>query len=305
MSTPVVLLTGFLGSGKTTFINWLIKTHPDLKISLILNEFGDVPIESQFIEKEGIQMAELKNGCMCCVAQGDIPRVVKYILETSPDTQYLLVEASGLSDPAPVYASLTSAELSSLIHLDVNLCIVDALNFETIRQKFPIVMSQIGDSDIILISKTLEAGPEKVAALKQMLNANIGSIRILEINDSLSPDLFLDIGTVRTSHFAPRTSNSPHAHTHEHVTDLFFKADKVNYEKISQILRSLPNGIIRAKGVMCTETDKKLLFQLVGNRLQLNESQWGSDEPHQTNLLFLGTDFDKTTLESQLQSCSL
>jgi G3E family GTPase len=304
MSTPVILLTGFLGSGKTTFINWLINTHPELKISLILNEFGDVPIESQFIEKEGIQMAELKSGCMCCVAKGDIPRVVKYILETSPQTQYLLVEASGLSDPSPVYSALTAPDLAPFIHLEANLCIVDALNFETTRQKFPIVMSQIGDADIILISKTQEAGPEKVSALKQMLTNNIGTIRILEISNVLSPSLFLDPSN-ELKREARSVEREEHIHHHESVTDLFFKSGCVNYEKISQVLRSLPNGVIRAKGIMCTQNDLKILFQLVGNRLQLNESQWGHDEAHQTNLLFLGTGFDPAVLEQQLKNCSL
>lgn len=101
--TPVLLVTGFLGSGKTTFLNWLIQTHPNIKISLILNEFGDVKLESQFIkEHEGGEVIELANGCMCCVANSDIPRIVRLILENAPHTEYIVIEASGLSDPDPI-----------------------------------------------------------------------------------------------------------------------------------------------------------------------------------------------------------
>lgn len=305
MSVPVVLLTGFLGSGKTTFINWLIKTHPELKISLILNEFGDVPIESQFVEKQGIQMAELKNGCLCCVAKADIPRIVKYILDQSPQTEFLIVEASGLSDPAPVYASLSSPELAQWIHLDLNLCVVDAVNFEATRQKFPIVMSQVGDADVILISKIQEAGPEKVAALKQMLKNNIGTIRILEINDSLSPSFFLDPNQESISPLASRLSHSEYDHTHEPFTELYFKTDKLfDSLKFNALIKSLPTSIIRAKGIV-NLNQQKFLFQLVGNRSQLIQAEWNPAEPHLSALIFIGTDFDKSLLESQLQNCLL
>src|SRR3989344_8256016 len=111
-----------------TFLNWLIHTHADQRISIILNEFGDVKLESQFVEEKDAFITELASGCMCCVAKSDIPHVIYLILDKSPQTEYILIEASGLSDPTPIHAALSGPELSDVIFFDKTIAIIDAIN---------------------------------------------------------------------------------------------------------------------------------------------------------------------------------
>lgn len=299
---PVLLVTGFLGAGKTTFLNWLIHTHPDLKISLILNEFGDIKLESQFIkEHAGGEIAELANGCMCCVAKSDIPRVVKYILENSPKTDYILIEASGLSDPDPILESLQSQELSSFIRLDTILCIVDALNFAKTSQEHSIVLSQIGDADIVILSKGEEAGDTVTSEVKERIKRLGIGIHVLEFTKDLDPRLFLDPTLPSKKRSAPEDDHD-HNHVHETVIEYWYTTDKkVDIDKLSMVMRSLPRDIIRAKGFI-NAGDKKYLLQYVGSKYTIEEAKWGLLEKRTTAILFLGTVIDTTLMQKMLDT---
>jgi G3E family GTPase len=307
---PILLVTGFLGAGKTTFLNWLIHTHPQLKVSLILNEFGDVKLESQFIKKSsGGDVTELANGCMCCVAKSDIPRVINYILDNSPQTEYILIEASGLSDPDPIHEALQSPNLTERIRLDSILCIADAVNFEKNSREHSIVMSQVGDSDIVLISKTVEAGEETVARIKKLLTGIGTGTKVLEFSNDLEPRLFLDPdiktkGNKYENKYENEkldTDEEHHHHTHEPMQEYWFKSDKdIDLNKLQELMRMAPAGIIRAKGFINSQKHKYLL-QYVGTKLELEESNWQPLEHKTTNLLFLGKNFDEKDWQIKLE----
>ncbi len=307
---PILLVTGFLGAGKTTFLNWLIHTHPQLKVSLILNEFGDVKLESQFIKQgSGGEVTELANGCMCCVAKSDIPRVINYILDNSPQTQYILIEASGLSDPDPIHEALQNSELTKRIRLDSILCIVDAVNFEKNSKEHSIVMSQVGDADIVLVSKVAEAGEETVAKIKNLLTGIGTGTKVLEFSDDLDPRLFLDpdIKTEGDKYENENvdTKEEHHHHTHEQMQEYWFKSENdIDINKLQDVMRSAPMGIIRAKGFVKSGSNK-YLFQYVGTKLELEESSWQILEYKSTKLLFLGKNFDEKDWQIKLQSTEI
>ena len=169
---PVLLITGFLGSGKTTFINWILKERPNDNISIILNEYGSIQLESQFLETRPFGVvSELANGCMCCVAKDDIPRVIEYILEKAPHTSQIIIEASGLSDPDPVALALQEGRLIESIRLDTIVAIIDAVNFEDHKKKFPIVMSQVADADLLVLSKATEISKDQETTLVDHLRS--------------------------------------------------------------------------------------------------------------------------------------
>ncbi len=302
---PLLLITGFLGAGKTTFLNWLIHTHPELKVSLILNEFGDIKLETQFItENAGGQVAELANGCMCCVAKSDIPRVVNYILEHSPQTEYIVIEASGLSDPDPINEALQTPPLNQQIRLDTILCIVDALNFEATKNEHSIIMSQVGDADIVLISKVKEAGPETVDRIKRQLERIGLGTRVITWDQNLPPALFLDPDIAHRS--APLSSSAPvpteHRHDHEQYQEFWYQqAESMDPAKFTEVMRHLPATVIRAKGYINVE-GQKMMVQYVGSKLELIPGEWQGETPT-TVLLFLGKDFDQAQLKAQLGEC--
>ncbi|MFZ1721666.1 MAG: GTP-binding protein [Microgenomates group bacterium] len=300
---PVLLVTGFLGSGKTTFLNWLLKSHPDKNISLLLNEFGDIKLESQFItHQDGIQIAELNNGCMCCVAKSDIPRVVEYILENAPHTDYLVVEASGLSVPDPIHDALRGERLSQLVRLDAVICVIDAVNFEKTRSEHSVVLSQIGDSDIVLLNKVTDVDAETIARISEYVS-KIGSKKsILIWDESLDPKLFLEPNlTEARARDQEYTHSNDHDHAHEAYTEYWFLTDfPINSTIFSQVMRNLPANIVRAKGYI-NVNGTKAMVQYVGSKLELIEADWGDTRPS-TAVLFLGKEIDTATLKSQLET---
>lgn len=297
-STPVTLITGFLGSGKTTFVNWLLDKHHEKNISLILNEFGDVKLESQFIEQSSVgEVAELANGCMCCVAKSDIPRVIDFILTSSPQTEHIVIEASGLSDPEPIHDAFSDPRIVEKVHLCSVVCIVDAVHFEQARSEHSIVMSQIGDADLVLISKASLVDDEQVDRIKNFLERVIMKTHVLIWDDELDPDLFLNEDD--TSALAEGEHH--HDHTHEQYDEVWFvETVMLDLDKLMAALRQLPKNVVRAKGYVY-HTKGKALIQYVNGQVEYIPSAWNEGEKPGTNLLLLGKDLDKKQILQTLR----
>lgn len=302
----VLLITGFLGSGKTTFINWLLKKRPKEKISLILNEFGDVKLESQFVADHNGEVLELANGCMCCVAKSDIPRTVKLILEQSPATQMILVEASGLSDPEPVRASLESPELASLVYVDTVVCIIDTLNFLQTKDEHPIVMSQAADADLLLLSKTSEADEKQIQTIKNLLQTIFDQTTVLEMSGSLHPDLFLN--TIKKK--AKPKFEKEHSHLHNQYDEIWYRSSfPLNIQKLHQSIASLPKDVIRAKGYVLTLDDQnqqaKVLVQYVAGKYTITPGNWQEGEKLESVILLIGKGLDDQKIKQTFADCEI
>jgi G3E family GTPase len=299
MITPVILITGFLGSGKTSFINHLIEQNSDKKISLILNEFGDIKLESQFIQAKGIGMvSELSGGCLCCVASVDLPRVIRYTLEHAPATKHLIIEASGLSDPDPVRQTLTSSALSEVIRLDTVVAIVDADNFENSAKDHPLVMSQVAEADLAIISKVESHGESEIAKLKDQVSHIGTGTTTLIWDENLDTSLVFD---------PPLTVHIPSAHHHH----LHSKYDEYWYlsssphdlAKVVQCIRELPPSILRVKGYL-ENKEVRYLVQRVGQHVDVRNAEKIPTD-HGTAILILGTELDKAELAQKFASCMI
>lgn len=291
--TPTILITGFLGAGKTTFINQVLKDHPDKKISLILNEFGDIKLETKFVEVSGMGMvSELSGGCLCCVANLDLPRVVRYTLEHAPGTEYLLVEASGLSDPDPVRATLTSPSLSDLISLDTVLAIVDMDNFADSVVDHPLVLSQIAEADYALLSKTKDKSSVVISEMvKRVSSIGLGT-QTFVWDDNFDTSLIFDPPLKPHSH-----ENLEHHHTHTTYDEYYYlSSEDHNIGLLRQVLSSLPKNILRVKGY-----SSSYLLQKVGNRVDI-KTNIGSDGEDSTAILVIGTNLNKRDLSKRFAS---
>lgn len=302
---PILLITGFLGSGKTTFINWILKNKPEAKISLILNEFGEVKLETQFVKYHAENIAELANGCMCCVAKSDIPRVINFILKNSPQTEYILIEASGLSNPDPVRESLQSYPVNQHTFLESTVCIVDAQNFDTYRQQHPIISAQLADSDLVLIVKAQLVSPEVVSKIQTLLARIIPDVKTLVFNDQLNADIFLQPQSELVQKQAHADSSHQHLHdnyqTHIFTNNQFFDGDKL-IEKISH----LPKNIIRVKAVVNCQDKQgeqfKLLLQRIGGHVDYQED----DQPtNESTILLVGQQMNVAKIEQELMECAI
>lgn len=310
---PIVLITGFLGAGKTTFINWLLEHHADKKISVILNEFGDIQLESQFVKQHSEEIIELANGCMCCVTKSDIPRVLRYILEHSPQTEYLLIEASGLSDPEPIREALQSPPISDAAFLESTVCLIDAVNFETNRLEHRIITAQMADANLIVVSKGSLITSAQLELLQSLLKRLTPDIEVLVFNESLSPAIFLveTNPTSKSSSAKPLpsqpTAKSGSEHIHDHYQMYWYQSEaSLDIDQVLMFLKTLPNSVIRIKGVIKCQVenvrDQKVLVQRVGQHVTVEEDQWNDQEVRQTTLLFIGTNFDESLLKTTLST---
>jgi len=298
---PVLLVTGFLGAGKTTFINWLIHAAPDKKVSLILNEFGDIKLESNFIQKENIGLVtELANGCMCCVAKSDIPRVVRYTLDNAPSTEAIVIEASGLSDPDPLRDVLQGGDLTGFIRLDTIVCIVDGENFGSQAKDHPLIISQIGDADLIVLSKLDELPVAKVDELISSIgNIGVGT-KVIPWNDLLKPEYFFDTNLAQIK---PKSSDVQ-IHEHEHIDEYWYTSNhELDLTKLQSFFWTLPTTIIRAKGYT-KSGQQQILIQYVGRKFELLVGDEPNVDPV-TVILFLGNQLDQTKLVSLLDDCRI
>ena len=155
---PVTVLTGFLGAGKTTLLKYLLQAEHGMKIAVIENEYSETPIDGQLLGVEPVQVMTLSNGCVCCSINTDLEKALFLLLERRDngeiDFDRLVIECTGLADPAPVAQTFfADEELCQRYVLDGIITLVDAANAERHLQE-TIAQAQVGFADRILLSKT-------------------------------------------------------------------------------------------------------------------------------------------------------
>ncbi|MFS8130442.1 MAG: CobW family GTP-binding protein [Candidatus Dojkabacteria bacterium] len=319
---PITLITGFLGAGKTTLLNQIIENNKDLKLGVILNEFGDVSLESQFLVPTEDEVVELSNGCVCCVARGDLISAFAKVMKANPDTNYIVLEASGLSDPLALGLTFYNPSIEKDFKLDAVICVVDAVNFEDQFDNYDIVRIQVSTSNIVLISKVKDAKAEKIQQLKNLIHDLNPKALVYEIDSSLDIDILLDksMGDLKTlEEFEKVVGEQGHEsheghehgdeieHHHEEVDEIFFKTDNsIDYYQFEDVLRKLPKEVVRAKGFInfanAPLKNKKYLLQFVLSRKDYTYLDWNKDEVKTSALLILGKNLDKKAILESLKS---
>lgn len=167
---PVTVVTGFLGSGKTTLINHILKGQHGQKVAVIVNEFGEIGIDGQLmVEEDEEQLVEFNNGCLCCTVRGDLVRTLDDLTQRA-DLDAVLIETTGIADPAPVASTfIVSDEIRTKFNLDAFVTVVDARNLERNLIDSHEAQEQVAFADIILLNKTDLVSPEEIARVEQRL----------------------------------------------------------------------------------------------------------------------------------------
>ena len=174
----VTVITGFLGAGKTTCINQLLRTHTGIQFALVENEFGDVAIDTKLIKGvDASQMFELKEGCICCTIADEFELVLQELAERFPHVEHLLIETTGVADPAPVIRPFFRDEkLKEIYRYNGTICLVDALNFEK-QPEQEIALKQMAIADLILVNKSDDISERKNNSFKQKFQVLILPLR--------------------------------------------------------------------------------------------------------------------------------
>src|SRR5437016_8901875 len=174
---PVTILTGFLGASKTTLLNRILKEDHGQRIAVIENEFGEVGVDSDLIQKSDEQIVEMNNGCICCTVRGDLIRILGELKEKR-DTGALkfdrvVIETTGMADPGPVAQTFfTDEEIGNYYLLDSILTVVDAKHAAKQLDEFHEAQEQVGFADRILMSKTALVSDDEVDRKSTRLNSS-------------------------------------------------------------------------------------------------------------------------------------
>lgn len=223
---PVTIITGFLGSGKTTLLNHILETFEESKVAVLVNEFGDINIDSQFIVKLDQDMIELTNGCICCSINDDLHNAVYRILDRRDQVDYLVVETTGVADPLPITLTFLGTELRDLTRLDSILTLVDAESFAPDIFESQAAYSQIAYGDIIILNKTDLVTSDRIESLEESLRNIKTGARILRAEQGKVPlPLIIDIKVGEVGIYQEKAreqkreselAGSHEHHTHEH-----------------------------------------------------------------------------------------
>ncbi len=323
---PVTIITGFLGSGKTTLLNHILQNQQDLKVAVLVNEFGDINIDSQLLVSVDQDMMELSNGCICCTINEGLVEAVYKVLERGDRVDYMVVETTGVADPLPIALTFLGTELQHLTRLDSILTVVDTETFTPSHYKSEAAFSQIMYGDIIILNKTDLASPEKIAELEAFVNKEKKGARILRSQHGVVPlPLILDVKINKSdlkSPEKPEAANHDHHdhhadHNHDHhdhhhsehlandgFVSISFQSDRpLELDKFQKFLdHQLPVDVFRAKGILrFANIPNRYVFQLSGKRYELKTEE--SAQPAKVQLVLIGRNLDKEQLLKQLDDC--
>jgi G3E family GTPase len=193
---PVTVLTGFLGAGKTTLMNRILTENHGKRIAVIENEFGEIGIDDALVINAEEEVFEMNNGCICCTVRGDLIRILGSLMKRRNKFDYILIETTGLADPAPVAQTFfVDEEMKTELRLDGIVTVVDAKHVWQHIDDSMECKEQIAFADVILLNKTDLVAPdelEKLEARIRSMNA-IATIHRTE-NTAIEMDKILDVG---------------------------------------------------------------------------------------------------------------
>lgn len=169
---PVTLLTGFLGAGKTTLLNRLLRQEAMAQTAVLINEFGEIGLDHLLVERLDDDAILLAAGCLCCTIRGDLSRALRDLAERPQEIRRVVIETTGLADPAPILQTLMSDPwLLRQYRLDGVVTLVDAVHGMATLDAQPEAVRQAAVADRIVLTKTDLAAPDVVEALRERLSA--------------------------------------------------------------------------------------------------------------------------------------
>lgn len=307
---PITAITGFLGSGKTTLLNYILENNQGLKIGVIVNDYGDINIDSRLIAGRTDKALELTNGCMCCSLNSlELDEAIGQFAFKNSKFDYIIIEASGLAEPADLAATLRDA-MGQYTKLDSIIALLDAYNLEGNAKQGDAAMRQIEYSDFVIINKADLVPRQKIKQIQQLVHSINPRARHFTANNARVDIRLLlgqDAATPRVDHPHNKDHHNHHAHMHDDYSSVSFSAAKpLDPLKFQTFVNNhIPIEVYRAKGIVNLGNKgsrRKYIFQLVGKRSDITWSDWGPDLP-KTELVFIGKGFDKEKITKLLEEC--
>jgi G3E family GTPase len=290
--TPITLITGPLGSGKTTLLRHILAVQPG-KIAIVMNEFGEIAIDTKVIEGKNVRIAELGGGCVCCSLLGEFEAAVNEIIEKiSPER--IVVETTGLAEPEALVFNVQEA--LPQCRLDGVVSVIDADMLIRFPELGHTTRLQIEGADILLLNKIdlIELASRTLSGLETKLREINPTAAIVRTERCrINPELLFGIGRQR------KIARLEHVHEHEFESFGFTSNKTFSRNCFEDFVSSLPGSVVRAKGFIRFADDAQL-FNFVAGRWELEPF-----EADRTELVFIGKEIaaEKESILNALRKC--
>jgi G3E family GTPase len=318
---PVTVITGYLGSGKTTLINYILTANHGKRIAVIENEFGEIGIDDALVINAEEEIFEMNNGCICCTVRGDLIRILGNLMKRKDKFDYILVETTGLADPAPVAQTfLVDDEIRSQLKLDAIVTVADAkfliqhLDDEKEVGIENEAVEQIAFADRVLLNKIdLISDEERKEVIRRIRLINANAEIIPTTMSQVDLDQVLGVGAFDLSRVLEMEPEFLLDTEHQHdlsITSVGIDCEgKVSVQKINEwlgwLLGERGTDIFRMKGILnMWGDDRRFVFQGVHMLFDGTPGKpWGDGEERRNRMVFIGRNLDRQDLERRFKAC--
>ena len=312
---PVTVLTGYLGAGKTTLLNRILTEPHGKKFAVIVNEFGEIGIDNDLVVGADEEVFEMNNGCICCTVRGDLIRIIEGLMKRKGKFDAIIVETTGLADPAPVAQTFfVDEDVSAKARLDAVITVVDARWLKEQLHDAPEAKNQIAFADVIIINKTDLVTPEELADVERQVRAINAYATIHKTTKSSVPlDAVLGKNAFdldRILDIAPEFLEDVHVHHDTSVKSIAINIPgDIDPEKfmpwISEFTQKEGPNILRCKGILSFKNEpKRFVFQGVHMILDGDlQREWKPDETRQSKMVFIGHQLNRAAIEQAVEAC--
>jgi len=328
---PVTVLTGYLGSGKTTLLNRILSESHGKKYAVIVNEFGEINIDSDLIVESDEEIYEMNNGCICCTVRGDLIRVVEGLMRRRDRFDAIIIETTGLADPVPVAQTFfMDDDVRTKTALDGVVALVDAKHLPLRLKDSHEAEDQIAFADVVLLNKTdlvdeptlnlLEATIRRInptATIHHTHRANIALEEILGRGAfDLKRVLENDPHFLEEEHgdHHDHDDHHHHHHHHDHDTDIqsvSLRGGEMNpnlfFTWLQQVTQAQGPDILRLKGIIAFAQDlERYVVQGVHMILEGDHQRpWREGEVRASRLVLIGRNLDEVALKAGFEACQI
>ena len=315
---PVTVLTGYLGAGKTTLLNRILSENHGKKYAVVINEFGELGVDNDLVVDTDEEVFEMNNGCICCTVRGDLIRIINGLMKRRQKFDGIIVETTGLADPAPVAQTFFADEdVKKATRLDAIVTVADAKHLLARLGDSKEAAEQIAFADIIVLNKMDLVTPEEADIVEKRIR---GINPYAEIRRSTKSDVPITavlgrdaFSLERILAFEPDFLSADDDHEHDdEVNSVSFEVSRpIDPERfnawITQLLAQKGQDLLRTKGILnYAGDDRRFAFQTVhmiadGDYI----GPWKEGDPRKSKLVFIGRDLSRPVLRRGFEACQV